>query len=119
MTAIVKGFGCRPVVIERPVGPVVRAGVRKPPRKEPAGRCGAVCRVWGDLIGGAVSEGWDRRRGYVLSCRSLTRIGRCGCTRRHDRAATGAIVSALAVTGTTVVRRRDGLFRRADAATRR
>jgi hypothetical protein len=30
-----KGFGCRPVVA---YAPVVRAGVRKPPRKEPAGR---------------------------------------------------------------------------------
>jgi hypothetical protein len=27
--------------------PVVRAGVRKPPRKEPAGRWRAVCRLWG------------------------------------------------------------------------
>src|SRR3954471_7189293 len=26
---------------------VVRAGVRKPPRKEPAGRWWAVCRLWG------------------------------------------------------------------------
>ena len=27
--------------------PSVRAGVRKPPRKEPAGRWRAVCRLWG------------------------------------------------------------------------
>jgi hypothetical protein len=35
MTAVVEGFGCRPVV-ERAAEP--RAGVRKPPKKEPAGR---------------------------------------------------------------------------------
>ena len=33
-TASVKGFGCRPVVT---YAAVLRAGVRKPPRKEPAG----------------------------------------------------------------------------------
>ena len=32
---VVKGFGCRPVVTYRRV---LRAGVRKPLRKEPAGR---------------------------------------------------------------------------------
>jgi hypothetical protein len=41
--AIVKGFGCRPVVTY----PVLRAGVRKPPRKEPAGAWRAVCGLWG------------------------------------------------------------------------
>ena len=44
MTYKVKGFGCRPVVTYQPV---VGAGVRKPPRKEPAGRWRAVCRLWG------------------------------------------------------------------------
>src|ERR1044071_7800985 len=44
MSAVVKGFGCRPVVT---YPPVVRAGVRKPPRKEPAGRWRAACRLWG------------------------------------------------------------------------
>jgi hypothetical protein len=34
MTASVKGFGCRPVVTYLHA---LRAGVRKPPRKEPAG----------------------------------------------------------------------------------
>ena len=34
MSALVKGFGCRPVVT---YPRVLRAGVRKPPRKEPAG----------------------------------------------------------------------------------
>ena len=42
-TAVVKGFGCRPVVTY----PVLRAGVRKPPRKEPAGAWWAVCGLWG------------------------------------------------------------------------
>ena len=34
VTALVKGFGCRPVVTYLRA---LRAGVRKPPRKEPAG----------------------------------------------------------------------------------
>jgi len=37
-------FGRRPVVT---YPPSVRTGVRKPPRKEPAGRWRAVCRLWG------------------------------------------------------------------------
>src|SRR6516225_10334472 len=40
----VKGFGCRPVVT---YPAVLGAGVRKPPRKEPAGNRCAVCRLWG------------------------------------------------------------------------
>jgi hypothetical protein len=41
---MVKGFGCRPVLTNPGV---LRAGVRKPPRKEPAGAGRAVCRLWG------------------------------------------------------------------------
>jgi hypothetical protein len=41
------GFGCRPVVTY----PVLRAGVRKPPRKEPAVG-GAGVAVYGDLTAG-------------------------------------------------------------------
>src|SRR6516225_7909613 len=43
-SARVKGFGCRPVVT---YPAVLGAGVRKPPRKEPAGNRCAVCRLWG------------------------------------------------------------------------
>jgi hypothetical protein len=39
----VKGFGCRPVVTYLRA---LRAGVRKPLRKEPAG-AGRQCRLWG------------------------------------------------------------------------
>ena len=44
MTAVVKGFGCRPVVTYLRA---LRAGVRKPPRKEPAGGWATACRLWG------------------------------------------------------------------------
>ena len=44
MSAMVKGFGCRPVVT---YPAALGAGVRKPPRKEPAGIDAAVCRLWG------------------------------------------------------------------------
>jgi hypothetical protein len=53
MAAIVKGFGCRPVVTY----PVLRAGVRKPPRKEPAGAWWAVCGLWGFGRAGASASG--------------------------------------------------------------
>src|SRR5215831_10348678 len=43
LTAVVKGFGCQPGVSGRPGG----AGVRKPPKKEPAGSWWAVGRLWG------------------------------------------------------------------------
>jgi hypothetical protein len=45
--AWVKGFGCRPVVTYRRA---LRAGVRKPPRKEPGGAAWAVV-VYGDSTG--------------------------------------------------------------------
>jgi hypothetical protein len=44
---MVKGFGCRPVVT---YPRALRAGVRKPPRKEPGGIVSAV-GVYGDLSG--------------------------------------------------------------------
>jgi hypothetical protein len=44
---MVKGFGCRPVVT---CPRVLRAGVGKPPRKEPAG-AGRRFAVYGDLTG--------------------------------------------------------------------
>jgi hypothetical protein len=47
MSLMVKGFGCRPVVT---YPRALRAGVRKPPRKEPAGGRVAVA-VYGDLKG--------------------------------------------------------------------
>src|ERR1700732_3081369 len=45
MTAQVKGFGCRPGVTYLRA---LRVGVRKPPRKEPAG-AGRQLAVYGDL----------------------------------------------------------------------
>src|SRR6516164_7526699 len=62
-SARVKGFGCRPVVT---YPAVLGAGVRKPPRKEPAGSWCAVCRRWGfdgaacwvgDALAGVVGGG--------------------------------------------------------------
>jgi len=45
LSDMVKGFGCRPVVTYLRA---LRAGVRKPPRKEPAG-AGRQLAVYGDL----------------------------------------------------------------------
>jgi hypothetical protein len=53
-SAVVQGFGCRPVVT---YPAVQRAGVRKPPRQEPAGAGWAVSRLWGfDLAAAWVSD---------------------------------------------------------------
>ena len=41
---MVQGFGCRPVKL---LARALRGGVRKPPRKEPAGRRAGVRRLWG------------------------------------------------------------------------
>src|ERR1700720_1225091 len=54
---MVKGFGCRPVVT---YPRALRAGVRKPPRKEPAGGGVGGCGLWGfdgaaAWIGGALA----------------------------------------------------------------
>jgi hypothetical protein len=63
-SALVKGFGCRPEH-ERSN----KAGVRKPPRKEPAGRRVGGCRLWGfdgaagwvgDAFAGVVGGSDDR-----------------------------------------------------------
>jgi hypothetical protein len=40
----VKAFGCGPIVT---YPSVLRADLRKPPRKEPTGAARAVCRLWG------------------------------------------------------------------------
>jgi hypothetical protein len=58
MSVPVKGFGCRPVVTS-PAAP--RAGVGKPPGKEPAG-AGLGVGVYGDLT---VADGRGRHRGPV------------------------------------------------------
>jgi hypothetical protein len=55
MAALVKGFGCRPVVR---YPSVLRAGVRKPPRKEPAG-AGRQLAFEGDLTGPRLAQ-WMR-----------------------------------------------------------
>jgi hypothetical protein len=62
-TGRVQGFGCRPVAS---YPPVLRAGVRKPPGKEPAGGRVGGCRLWGfdraaawvgDALAGVVGVG--------------------------------------------------------------
>src|SRR5262249_39474887 len=52
-SGVVKGFGCRPVVT---YPAVLRAGVGKPPRKEPAG-AGGGSAVYGDLVGRRLASG--------------------------------------------------------------
>ena len=56
----VKDFGCRPIVTYRRAQ---RAGVRKPPRKEPAGRRVDGCRLWG--FDGAAAWDGDAFAGVV------------------------------------------------------
>src|SRR5215475_11178753 len=51
--SLVKGFGCRPVVT---YPAVLRAGVGKPPRKEPAG-AGGGSAVYGDLVERRLASG--------------------------------------------------------------
>jgi len=56
----VKGFGCRPVVT---YPRALRAGVRKTPRKEPAGGRVGGCRLWG--FDGAAAWVGDALTGVV------------------------------------------------------
>ena len=65
-SAFLKGFGCRP---EHERSMRYKAGVRKPPRKEPAGRRVDGCRLWGfdgaaawvgDAFAGVVGGSDDR-----------------------------------------------------------
>ena len=60
MSEMVKGFGCRP---EHERSMRYKAGVRKPPRKEPAGRRVDGCRLWG--FDGAVAWVGDALAGVV------------------------------------------------------
>ena len=56
-----KGFGCRPNASDRPG---VGAGVRKPPKKEPAGERRAVGRLWEfDVAAGLAGDGVARIAG--------------------------------------------------------
>jgi hypothetical protein len=52
MAEAVKGFGCRPGASDRPG---IGAGVRKPPKKEPAGKRRAVGRLWGFGVAAALA----------------------------------------------------------------
>src|SRR5260370_38038827 len=90
MSQMVKGFGCRPVVS---YPPVLTAGVRKPPRKEPAG-AGGRSAVYGDLVGrllGSVVR-WpglsasERRSGSRFGRRGGGRRGEVGVMSRGGRA---------------------------------
>jgi hypothetical protein len=56
----VKGYGCRPFVS---YPPVLRAGVRKPPRKEPAGAGRTASGLWG--FDGAVAWVRDALAGVI------------------------------------------------------
>src|SRR6266566_505077 len=92
--ASVKGFGCRPMVT---YPGALRAGVRKPPRKEPAGRRVDGCRLWGfdgaaawvgDALAGVVGGGPTIAVANLsLPLRSAGRYWldrRCSkCLRRH------------------------------------
>src|SRR5258707_13837264 len=59
-SGLVKGFGWRPGVS---CAPVLRAGVRKPPRKEPAGAGRTACGLWG--FDGAVAWVGDAVAGDI------------------------------------------------------
>ena len=97
--AIVKGFGCRPVVTYPPaMGPASESLRGRNPR--------AVC-VYGDLIEQQPRRGMAALASLRVDCRRSSRIGRRCCTRRHDSTTIGGIASALAGTGATVVRRRE------------
>src|SRR6267378_1502332 len=79
MTALVKGFGWRPVVS---YPPVLRAGVRKPPRKEPAGAGRTASGLWG--FDGAVAWVGDALAGVIgggltIAVVSLAPRGRQRC----------------------------------------
>jgi hypothetical protein len=65
--AQVKGFGCRPVVT---YPRALRAGVRKPPRKEPAGAAWAVV-VYGDFTGSGLGR---ERAGRVVGVGSTIAV---------------------------------------------
>src|SRR5712671_6461062 len=60
MSGMVKGFGWRPVVS---YPPVLRAGFRKPPRKEPAGAGRTASGLWG--FDGAVAWVGDALAGVI------------------------------------------------------
>ena len=98
-----KGFGCRPV---DDLSAVLRAGVRKPPGKEPAGARRAVCRLWGFDGAAAWREGCAGRRSRRRIDDHVGERCRRGCPRRGDFGMIGGIASAFAGTGATVVRRR-------------
>ena len=82
------------------------AGVRKPPRKEPAGTCWAVC-VYGDLTGRRLQRGLGSASSLGVDCRPSLRIGRCRRTGRCDSATVGGLAWGFAGTGAAVVRRRE------------
>ncbi len=82
------------------------AGVRKPPRKEPAGTCWAVC-VYGDLTGRRLQRGLGSASSLGVDCRPSLRIGCCRRTGRCDSATVGGLAWGFAGTGAAVVRRRE------------
>src|SRR5213078_271367 len=101
-TGIVKGFGCRPVVTY----PVLRAGVRKPPRKEPAGP-GGRSAAYGDLVGQELRRVMSWPALLTADWRRRSKIGRRCCTRRSDLGAIAGLASGSAGAGMKSVRRRE------------
>src|SRR5438105_4798819 len=75
-SAQVKGFGCRPVVT---YPRVLRAGVRKPPRKEPAGAGRTASGLWG--FDGAAAWGGGCA-GWVIGGGSTTAVASLALRRR-------------------------------------
>src|SRR5437667_12790025 len=92
--AVVKGFGCRPVVTY----PVLRAGVRKPPRKEPAGP-GGRSAAYGDLVGQELRRVMSWPALLTADWRPRSKIGRRCCTRRSDLGAIAGLASGSAGAG--------------------
>src|ERR687891_1577652 len=74
--ADVKGFGCRRVETERAAP---RAGVRKPPRKEPAGPDGTFWGLWG----------FDGRQRWEAALGTASMEGAGSLGRRIDRERSG------------------------------
>ena len=101
-SAQVKGFGCRPVVT---YPRVLRAGVRKPPRKEPAG-LGGQLPVYGDLTGRRLGAG-DALAG-VIGSGSTTAVASLALRRRStgDFSLIDGIGRGVGGGGATAMRRR-------------
>jgi hypothetical protein len=82
------------------------AGVRKPPKKEPAGP-GERFSVYGDLIGQRLGRRLRQPTSLRADSRWPSRIGRCCCARQLASATVGGVASEFVVVGMRVARRRE------------